>query len=63
MISGKESGVCRPVEFHQGFDSTEDRLLHFEKSRCASIVTPPHVRSKSNYILHEADHTRPTLAV
>jgi tRNA (guanosine-2'-O-)-methyltransferase len=49
--------------FVKRFDSTEDCLLHLEKNRYVSIVTSPHVKGKSNYILHEADYTHPKLAV
>ena len=45
------------------FDSTEDCLRHLEKNRYVSIVTSPHVRGRSNYVLHEADYTHPKLAV
>lgn len=67
-LRGRRSMAKSPVSAGQGsfikrFDSTKDRLLHFEKSRCALIVASPHVRGKSNYILHEADHTHPKLAV
>jgi len=67
-LRGRRSMAKSPVSagqwsFIKRFDSTEDRLLHFEKSRRASVVTSPHVKGKRNYILHEADHTHPKLAV
>jgi len=67
-LRGRRSMAKSPVSagqwsFIKRFDSTKDRLLHLEKSRCTSRVTSPHVKGKRNYILHEADHTHPTLAV
>ena len=49
--------------FVKRFDSTEDCLDHLEKNRFISIVTSPHIKGKSNFILHEADYTHPRLAV
>jgi len=67
-LRGQRSTANNPVpagqeSFVKRFDGTEEGLLHLEKSRCTSRVTSPHVRGKSNYLLHEADHTHPTLAV
>lgn len=49
--------------FVKRFDSTEQCLSHLERYRYTSIVTSPHVKGKSNFILHEADYTCPRLAV
>jgi rRNA methylases len=59
----KTSASASQWSFVKRFDSTEDCLLHLEKNRYVSIVTSPHVKGKSNYILHEADCTHPRLAV
>lgn len=49
--------------FVKRFDSTEACLEHLEKNRFTSIVTSPHTKGKTNFILHEADYTQPRLAV
>jgi tRNA (guanosine-2'-O-)-methyltransferase len=49
--------------FVKRFDSTEACLDHLEKNRFVSIVTSPHVKGKTNIVLHEADYTHPKLAV
>lgn len=49
--------------FVKRFDSTEQCLSHLERYRYISIATSPHVKGKSNVILHEADYTCPRLAV
>lgn len=49
--------------FVKRFDSTEACLAHLEKNRFVSIVTSPHVKGRTNHILHEADYTHPRLAV
>lgn len=59
----KSSVSASQWSYVKRFDSTEDCLLHLEKNRYVSIVTSPHVKGKSNYILHEADYTHPKLAV
>lgn len=59
----KSSASASQWSFVKRFDSTEDCLLHLEKNRYVSIVTSPHIKGKSNYILHEADYTHPKLAV
>lgn len=59
----KSSASASQWSFVKRFDTTEDCLLHLEKKRYVSIVTSPHVKGKSNYILHEADYTHPRLAV
>lgn len=59
----KSSVSASKWSFVKRFDSTEECLLHLERNRYVSVVTSPHVRGKSNYILHEADYTHPRLAV
>ncbi len=49
--------------FVKRFDSTEQCLAHLERYRYTSIVTSPHVKGKSNFVLHEADYTDPRVAV
>lgn len=49
--------------FVKRFNSTEECLEHLEKNRFTSVVTSPHIKGKENYILHEADYTKPKLAV
>jgi len=43
--------------FVKRFDSTEECLAHLAKNRYKSIVTSPHVKGKSNVVLHEGDYT------
>lgn len=43
--------------FVKRFDSTEDCIAHLVKNRFVSIVTSPHVKGKTNAILHEVDYT------
>jgi len=49
--------------FVKRFDSTEACFDHLEKNRFVSIVTSPHVKGKTNFVLHEADYTQPRLAI
>jgi tRNA (guanosine-2'-O-)-methyltransferase len=50
--------------FVKRFDSTDDCFDHLEKMGFQSIVTSPHVKGKTNVILHEGDYTAfPKLAV
>ena len=46
--------------FVKRFESTQACLDHLAKNRFVSIVTSPHVKGKTNVILHEADYTIPT---
>lgn len=41
--------------FVKRFDSSEECLAHLEKNRFVSIATSPHVKGKTNRLLHEAD--------
>lgn len=41
--------------FVKRFDSTEECLSHLEKNRFVSVATSPHVKGKTNKLLHEAD--------
>jgi tRNA (guanosine-2'-O-)-methyltransferase len=43
--------------FVKRFDSTADCFDHLEKARFTSIVTSPHVKSKTSIFLHEGDYT------
>lgn len=59
----KTSVSASQWSFVKRFDSTEDCLTHLEKNRFTSIVTSPHVKGKTSFVLHEADYTHPRLAV
>lgn len=41
--------------FVKRFDSTEECLAHLKKNRFVSLATSPHVKGKTNKLLHEAD--------
>lgn len=43
--------------FVKRFDSTEECLAHLESNRFVSISTSPHVKGKTNILLHEGDYT------
>lgn len=43
--------------FVKRFDGTDACLDHLEKQGFSSIVTPPHVKGKTNMYLHEGDFT------
>lgn len=43
--------------FVRRFDSTEACLAHLEHKGFVSIVTSPHVKGKTNLLLHEGDYT------
>ena len=43
--------------FVKRFDSTEDCIAHLSKNHFVSIVTSPHVKGKTNCVLHEVDYT------
>lgn len=43
--------------FVRRFDSTEECLAHLAKKRFVSIVTSPHMKGKTNVVLHEGDYT------
>ena len=49
--------------FVRRFDSTEACLEHLEKKRYVSVATSPHVKGKTNVVLHEGDYTQTRLAV
>ena len=46
--------------FVKRFDSTDECFDHLEKSNFKSIVTSPHVKGKTNIMLHEGDFTEHT---
>lgn len=41
--------------FVKRFDSTQECLSHLENNRFTSVATSPHVKGKTNKLLHEAD--------
>jgi tRNA (guanosine-2'-O-)-methyltransferase len=49
--------------FVKKFRSTEECLSYLEKKNFTSIVTSPHVKGRTNVILHEGDYTQKKLAV
>ena len=50
--------------FVKRFDSTEECLGHLARNNFVSIVTSPHVKGKTNAVLHDVDYTvYPKLAV
>ena len=49
--------------FVKKFKSTEECILHLEKNKFTSIVTSPHIKGKTNFILHEGNYTQKRLAV
>ena len=44
--------------FVKRFDSTDECFDHLERMNFKSIVTSPHVKGKSNVVLHEGDYTK-----
>ena len=46
--------------FVKRFDSTKDCLDHLESMNFHSIVTSPHIKGKTNVVLHEGDYTQHT---
>lgn len=49
--------------FVKRFESTESCLAHLQKNGFANAVTSPHIKGKTNVILHEGDYTHAKLAV
>jgi len=49
--------------FTKRFDSTQDCLNHLNKNGFVNAVTSPHIKGKTNVILHEGDYTHAKLAV
>ncbi|MCL4068780.1 RNA methyltransferase [Pseudomonas sp. GX19020] len=43
--------------FVKRFDSTEACLNHLERNGFVSIVTSPHIKGRTNILLHEGDYT------
>lgn len=43
--------------FVKRFDSTDECLAHLAKNRFVSVATSPHVKGKTNKLLHEVDFT------
>ncbi|WP_116364046.1 TrmH family RNA methyltransferase [Parahaliea mediterranea] len=43
--------------FVKRFDSTSDCFDHLEKNNFTSVVTSPHVKGRTNIVLHEGDFT------
>lgn len=49
--------------FVKTFKSTEECIEHLRKKRFVSVVTSPHMKWKTNVILHEGNYTQIRLAV
>ena len=49
--------------FVKKFSSTEQCLQHLEKNHFTSVVTSPHIKGRTNVILHEGNYTQKKLAV
>lgn len=49
--------------FVKTFKSTQECIDHLNKNRFTSVVTSPHIKGKTNVILHEANFTQKRLAV
>ncbi len=49
--------------FVKKFKSTEECLQHLEKNHFVSMVTSPHIKGKTNTILHEGNYTQKKLAI
>lgn len=49
--------------FVKKFKSTAECILHLEKNKFTSVVTSPHIKGKTNFILHEGNYTQKKLAV
>ena len=49
--------------FVKTFKSTQECIDHLNKNRFTSIVTSPHIKGKTNVILHKGNYTQKKLAV
>jgi len=49
--------------FVKTFKSTQECIDHLNKNRFISVVTSPHIKGKTNVILHEGNFTQKRLAV
>jgi len=49
--------------FVKTFKSTQECIDHLNKNRFTSVVTSPHIKGKTNVILHEGNFTQKRLAV
>ncbi len=49
--------------FVKAFKSTQECIDHLNKNRFISVVTSPHIKGKTNVILHEGNFTQKRLAV
>ncbi len=54
----KSSASAIKWSFVKVFSSTQECLDHLAKKNFRSIVTSPHVKGKTNAVLHEADYTQ-----
>ena len=49
--------------FVKRFDSTKECIEHLEKNGYISVVTSPHIKGRTNIVLHEGSYIHPKLAV
>ena len=49
--------------FTKRFDSTQSCLAHLRNKGFVNVITSPHIKGKTNVILHEGDFTQAKLAV
>ncbi len=49
--------------FVKGFESTQSCLDHLQHKGFVNAVTSPHIKGKTNVVLHEGDYTHAKLAV
>ncbi len=49
--------------FVKTFKSTQECIDHLNKNRFTSVVTSPHIKGKTNVILHKGNYTQKKLAV
>jgi len=49
--------------FVKTFKSTEECIEHLKNKKFVSVVTSPHIKGKTNVILHEGNYTQKRLAV
>ncbi len=49
--------------FVKTFESTQECIDHLNKNRFTSVVTSPHIKGKTNVILHKGNYTQKKLAV
>ncbi|WP_197035187.1 TrmH family RNA methyltransferase [Oceanivirga salmonicida] len=59
----KQSASAIKWSFVKVFETTQECIDHLNKNRFISIVTSPHIKGKTNVVLHEGNYTQKRLAV